>query len=121
VLVRVHRECLTGDVLGSLRCDCGSRLAAALREIDRAGRGVLVYLRRHEVTGVGRVQGVRGCGTGDLHGAALAANVLRDMSVGCALVLTDDPAESADLAAHGVVVAGHRPLLAPLAPPAEVG
>ena len=53
VLVRVHSECLTGDVFGSARCDCGSQLADALRHVDEAGRGVVVYLRGHEGRGIG--------------------------------------------------------------------
>jgi 3,4-dihydroxy 2-butanone 4-phosphate synthase/GTP cyclohydrolase II len=52
-LVRVHSECLTGDVFGSMRCDCGNQLHAALRQIDNAGRGVLVYMRQHEGRGIG--------------------------------------------------------------------
>jgi 3,4-dihydroxy 2-butanone 4-phosphate synthase/GTP cyclohydrolase II len=53
VLVRVHSECLTGDVLGSLRCDCGAQLSAALARIADEGRGVVVYLRGHEGRGIG--------------------------------------------------------------------
>jgi 3,4-dihydroxy 2-butanone 4-phosphate synthase/GTP cyclohydrolase II len=53
VLVRVHSECLTGDVFGSLRCDCGIQLDAALRKIAEEGQGVLVYLRGHEGRGIG--------------------------------------------------------------------
>lgn len=53
VLVRVHSECLTGDVFGSLRCDCGPQLEASLRLIQEAGRGVVVYLRGHEGRGIG--------------------------------------------------------------------
>jgi 3,4-dihydroxy 2-butanone 4-phosphate synthase / GTP cyclohydrolase II len=53
VLVRVHSECLTGDVFGSLKCDCGSQLAAAMERIAAEGRGVLVYLRGHEGRGIG--------------------------------------------------------------------
>lgn len=52
-LVRVHSECLTGDVFGSLRCDCGNQLQAALRQISAAGDGVLVYMRQHEGRGIG--------------------------------------------------------------------
>jgi len=52
-LVRVHSECLTGDVFGSMRCDCGNQLHAALEQIDKAGRGVLVYMRQHEGRGIG--------------------------------------------------------------------
>lgn len=52
-LVRVHSECLTGDVFGSLRCDCGNQLHAALKQIDAAGNGVLLYMRQHEGRGIG--------------------------------------------------------------------
>jgi hypothetical protein len=82
---------------------------------------VLVYLRRRELSGVGRVQAVRGCATGDRHAAALAAKILLDIGVQNALVLADDAAEAVDLTAHGVIVAGHRPVQSPLATPAEVG
>jgi GTP cyclohydrolase II len=64
---------------------------------------------------------VRRCGAGDRHAAALAAKILLDIGVRSVLVLADDPAESADLAAHEVIVAGHRPVQSPLAAPAEVG
>jgi GTP cyclohydrolase II len=53
VLVRVHSECLTGDIFGSARCDCGDQLALAMQQIEAAGRGVLVYLRGHEGRGIG--------------------------------------------------------------------
>lgn len=53
ILVRVHSECLTGDIFGSARCDCGNQLALAMKQIEAAGRGVLVYLRGHEGRGIG--------------------------------------------------------------------
>jgi 3,4-dihydroxy 2-butanone 4-phosphate synthase / GTP cyclohydrolase II len=53
VLVRVHSECLTGDVLGSLRCDCGTQLTQSMRLIADEGRGIIVYLRGHEGRGIG--------------------------------------------------------------------
>ncbi|CAI9104083.1 OLC1v1002697C1 [Oldenlandia corymbosa var. corymbosa] len=53
VLVRVHSECLTGDIFGSARCDCGNQLALAMEQIEEVGRGVLVYLRGHEGRGIG--------------------------------------------------------------------
>ncbi|CAN6466909.1 unnamed protein product [Victoria cruziana] len=53
VLVRVHSECLTGDIFGSARCDCGNQLALAMEQIESAGRGVLIYLRGHEGRGIG--------------------------------------------------------------------
>jgi len=52
-LVRVHSECLTGDVFGSRRCDCGSQLHAAMQQIDAAGSGVILYMRQHEGRGIG--------------------------------------------------------------------
>lgn len=53
ILVRVHSECLTGDIFGSARCDCGNQLALAMKQIEAAGQGVLVYLRGHEGRGIG--------------------------------------------------------------------
>lgn len=53
ILVRVHSECLTGDIFGSARCDCGGQLALAMTMIEKAGRGVVVYLRGHEGRGIG--------------------------------------------------------------------
>ena len=53
ILVRVHSECLTGDIFGSARCDCGNQLGLAMQQIEAAGRGVLVYLRGHEGRGIG--------------------------------------------------------------------
>jgi 3,4-dihydroxy 2-butanone 4-phosphate synthase/GTP cyclohydrolase II len=53
VLVRLHSECLTGDIFGSFRCDCGNQLAEAMAHIDKVGRGVVVYLRGHEGRGIG--------------------------------------------------------------------
>jgi len=55
VLVRMHSECVTGDLFGSLRCDCGAQLDAALAKVDREGRGVVVYLRGHEGRGIGLI------------------------------------------------------------------
>ena len=59
VLVRVHSECVTGDLLGSLRCDCGPQLQLALQRIAQAGRGVVVYMRGHEGRGIGLAQKLR--------------------------------------------------------------
>lgn len=53
LLVRVHSECLTGDIFGSARCDCGNQLIDSLQKIEKAGRGVVVYLRGHEGRGIG--------------------------------------------------------------------
>jgi GTP cyclohydrolase II len=59
VLVRLHSECLTGDMLGSLRCDCGPQLQLALSRIAQAGRGVVIYMRGHEGRGIGLAQKLR--------------------------------------------------------------
>ena len=56
VLVRVHSECLTGDIFGSLRCDCGPQLDAAIEAVGREGRGVVLYVRGHEGRGIGLVE-----------------------------------------------------------------
>lgn len=124
VLVRVHDECVAGDVLGSLRCRCAGRLAASLAAIDRAGRGVLVYLRGRHAPGLGLGHALRGCTVRDEAADAVAAHVLRDLGVRRAVLLTDHPAEAAGLQAAGVEVAGQLPLESPAAPAAtaaEVG
>jgi 3,4-dihydroxy 2-butanone 4-phosphate synthase/GTP cyclohydrolase II len=59
VLVRIHSECLTGDVLGSLRCDCGSQLNQAMEMIEKAGRGIVIYLRDQEGRGIGLSEKIR--------------------------------------------------------------
>src|SRR5439155_3269773 len=59
VLVRVHSECLTGDIFGSLRCDCGAQLESALAKVAREGCGVVVYLRGHEGRGIGLAHKLR--------------------------------------------------------------
>ncbi|SEF20622.1 GTP cyclohydrolase II/3,4-dihydroxy 2-butanone 4-phosphate synthase / GTP cyclohydrolase II [Amycolatopsis pretoriensis] len=59
VLVRLHSECLTGDLLGSLRCDCGAQLRTAMETIAAEGRGVVVYMRGHEGRGIGLGQKLR--------------------------------------------------------------
>jgi len=121
VLVRVHSECLTGDVLGSLRCDCGAQLDRALRLIGEAGSGVVVYLRGHEGRGIGLVDKLRayalqdeGFDTVDANLAlglpvdgrdfAAGAAILADLGVGSVRLLTNNPAKVTALAADGVSV-----------------
>lgn len=136
VLVRVHSECLTGDVLGSLRCDCGAQLDAAMRRIEQAGRGALVYLRGHEGRGIGLAAKIRayalqdgGLDTVDANvalGAPVdarsygdAAAILRDLGVASVLLLTNNPAKRDGLAALGTTVAAVEPLAT--APTAQNG
>lgn len=128
VLVRVHSECLTGDVLGSRRCDCGPQLEASLHAVQQAGRGAVVYLRGHEGRGIGLVAKLRAYALQDAgrdtvdanldlglpvdaRGYEVAAAVLADLGVGSVRLLTNNPAKVEGLRRHGVRVAGTEPLL----------
>jgi 3,4-dihydroxy 2-butanone 4-phosphate synthase/GTP cyclohydrolase II len=122
VLVRVHSECLTGDVFGSRRCDCGSQLADALDAIDEAGRGVLVYLRGHEGRGIGiasKLDAYRLQDTGhdtvdaNLHlglpvdgrDYGTGAQILAALGVDRVRLITNNPAKCEELGACGIEVA----------------
>ena len=121
VLVRVHSECLTGDVLGSLRCDCGPQLQASMGAVSAEGRGVVVYLRGHEGRGIGLGAKIAayalqddGADTVDanLHlglpvdarDYGAAARVLYDLGVRSVRLLTNNPAKLEGLRANGVDV-----------------
>lgn len=121
VLCRIHSECLTGDVFGSARCDCGSQLDAALQEISQRGRGVLIYLRGHEGRGIGlagkiQAYALQECGldTVDANIAlglpvdgrhfADAAHLLHALNVKSVRLLTNNPAKIAALEASGIRV-----------------
>jgi 3,4-dihydroxy 2-butanone 4-phosphate synthase/GTP cyclohydrolase II len=123
VLVRAHSECLTGDVLGSERCDCGTQLDAAMAEIARAGRGVVLYLRGHEGRGIGLLSKLRayalqdnGSDTvdanlelglpADAREYSNAAQMLTDLNVTSIRVLTNNPDKLAGLAGFGIEVLG---------------
>lgn len=128
VLVRVHSECLTGDVFGSRRCDCGEQLGAAMKRIGEVGRGVVVYLRGHEGRGIGLSHKLRaytlqdgGMDTIDANLAqglpvdsreyGIGAQILRDMGVQRVCVMTNNPAKYRGLAGHGVTIAAREPLI----------
>ncbi len=121
VLTRVHSECLTGDVFGSARCDCGPQLQEAMARIVAAGRGVVVYLRGHEGRGIGLVAKLQAYqlqdGGRDTVDANLdlglpadarhygaATQILRDLGVGAVRLLTNNPAKVSSLEEYGVPV-----------------
>jgi 3,4-dihydroxy 2-butanone 4-phosphate synthase / GTP cyclohydrolase II len=127
VLTRVHSECLTGDVFGSRRCDCGPQLEEAMARIVAEGRGVVVYLRGHEGRGIGLVAKLQAYqlqdGGRDTVDANLdlglpadarhygtATQILRDLGVGSVRLLTNNPAKTTDLEAYGIAVAERVPL-----------
>jgi 3,4-dihydroxy 2-butanone 4-phosphate synthase/GTP cyclohydrolase II len=127
VLVRAHSECLTGDVFGSQRCDCGTQLDAAMAAIAAEGRGVILYLRGHEGRGIGLLAKLRayerqdnGSDTVDANlelGLPVdareyvnAAQMLTDLGVRSVRVLTNNPLKLAGLETFGVKVRGRTPL-----------
>jgi 3,4-dihydroxy 2-butanone 4-phosphate synthase/GTP cyclohydrolase II len=127
VLVRVHSECLTGDVFGSLRCDCGPQLDAALAAVAREGRGVVLYIRGHEGRGIGLLHKLQAYQLQDAGADTLEANlelglpadardygtgaqILVDLGVHSMRLLTNNPAKRAGLEGYGLRVAGRVPL-----------
>ncbi|WP_010118451.1 bifunctional 3,4-dihydroxy-2-butanone-4-phosphate synthase/GTP cyclohydrolase II [Corynebacterium nuruki] len=136
VPVRIHSECITGDIFGSLRCDCGEQLDAALDRISEAGRGVLIYLRGQEGRGIGLVPKLRaynlqdeGLDTVDANTAqglpadareySAAAQILRDLGVTSVALLSNNPAKRLDLERHGISVARRVPIELPANPENE--
>ena len=126
VLVRAHSECLTGDVFGSSRCDCGGQLADSLRFLQEQGRGVLLYLRQ-EGRGIGLANKIsayalqeQGLDTveanlalglpEDVRDYRVAAEMLLDLGVRRARLLTNNPAKIEGLERYGVEVVGRVPL-----------
>jgi 3,4-dihydroxy 2-butanone 4-phosphate synthase / GTP cyclohydrolase II len=127
VLVRVHSECLTGDVFGSLRCDCGPQLQAALRRVAQEGRGVVLYLRGHEGRGIGLLPKLQayqlqdqGSDTvdanlllglpADARDYGTGAQILYDLGVRTMRLLTNNPDKRAGLEGYGLEVVGRVPL-----------
>jgi 3,4-dihydroxy 2-butanone 4-phosphate synthase / GTP cyclohydrolase II len=134
MLVRVHSECLTGDVLGSLRCDCGPQLHAALARVAAAGRGVVLYVRGHEGRGIGlmhKLQAYQLQDNGrdtvdanldlglpaDARDYGTGAQILYDLGVRTMRLLTNNPAKRAGLEGYGLQIVGREPM--PVRPHAE--
>ncbi len=127
VLVRVHSECLTGDVFHSLRCDCGPQLEASLERIQEEGRGVVVYLRGHEGRGIGLLSKLRayelqerGRDTldanlelglpADARDYGAGAQILEDLGVRSLRLMTNNPDKTDALVRHGLKVTGREPM-----------
>ncbi|NMI00050.1 bifunctional 3,4-dihydroxy-2-butanone-4-phosphate synthase/GTP cyclohydrolase II [Pseudonocardia sp. K10HN5] len=127
VLVRVHSECLTGDVLGSLRCDCGPQLDAALAAVAAEGRGVVLYMRGHEGRGIGLLHKLQayqlqeaGADTVDANLAmglpadardyGIGAQILADLGVKSMRLLTNNPEKRAGLEGYGLTITGRVPM-----------
>ncbi len=132
ILVRVHSSCFTGDILGSLRCDCGNQLATALRKIEEAGKGVLVYINQ-EGRGIGLIPKMHayklqeeGLDTVEANLAlgykpdereyGTGAQILRDLGVRKMRLLTNNPTKRAGLAGYGLEIVETVPLLTPPTP-----
>ncbi|XP_043720653.1 bifunctional riboflavin biosynthesis protein RIBA 1, chloroplastic-like isoform X3 [Telopea speciosissima] len=131
ILVRVHSECLTGDIFGSAKCDCGNQLALAMQQIEAAGRGVLVYLRGHEGRGIGlghklRAYNLQDDGRDtveaneelglpvDSREYGIGAQILRDLGVRTMKLMTNNPAKYIGLKGYGLSIVGRVPLLTPI-------
>ncbi|MCW2585268.1 MAG: 3,4-dihydroxy-2-butanone 4-phosphate synthase [Frankiales bacterium] len=127
VLVRVHSECLTGDVFGSRRCDCGPQLDAALATVAKEGRGVVLYVRGHEGRGIGLMHKLQayqlqdgGSDTvdanlelglpADARDYGTGAQILVDLGIRTMRLLSNNPAKRAGLEGYGLEIVGRVPL-----------